>query len=143
MDDFRAQLDPEQMMLRGIFGGAYFSAATNQDFLYMRPEIVDLAQRNRSGYDKKKNAFGVKAGQSYDVWMKNGWIFPEDPLGWFHWYCRYMSGRRHDRDAHQIARYHNYVKRWVPTAMNQIMRDGSVSDVVKQGLLQWGIEPPK
>lgn len=141
MVDFRAQLDPEQMLVRGVFGGSYFQAATDQDLSDMRSSIVDLAVLNQGSYAKAKNQYGVKAGQTYEVWVRNGWIFPEDPLGWFHWYCRYSSGRRHERDAHQIARYNNYVTRWGATARNQLRTKGSVSGVVKQGLLQWGIDP--
>lgn len=141
MTVFKAQLEPEQILDLGVFGGSYFEAATEEDFLDMRSTIVEMALQNRGRYDKSKNHYGVKAGQSYDVWVRNGWIFPEDPLGWFHWYCRYSTGRRHERDAHQIARYNNYVIRWGSVARNQYAQTGSISDVVKQGLIQWGIDP--
>lgn len=139
MIDFKPELSPEQMLTYGVFGQSYFEKATEEDFLLMRPSIVDLALLNRGQYDKSKNLYKVKAGQDYDAWMGNGWIFEEDPLGWFHWYCRYDSGRRHGRDQHQITRYDNYIKRWGSNASRQLREKGDVSPVIKQGLLQWGL----
>lgn len=136
---FKAQLQPEEMLQRGIFGGSYFRDATEDDLAHMHPDVIELALMNRGRYDASRNQYGVKAGQSYDVWVTNGWIFPEDPLGWFHWYCRYSAGRRHERDTHQIARYNNYVTRWGSVARSQLHKNGSISPVVRQGLLQWGI----
>ena len=139
MIDFKADLEPEQMLESGIFGGSYFEMASDNDLLLMRPAIVTLALSNNGKFDKKKNFYKAKAGQHYDEWMRKGWIFEEDPLGWFHWYCRYSSGRRHERDVHQIARYHNYRQRWGSFAHSQVRERGDASPTVKQGLLQWGI----
>lgn len=139
MIDFKADLEPEQMLEHGIFGGSYFEMATDNDLLLMRPEIVTLALSNNGKFDKKKNFYKAKAGLHYDVWFNNGWIFEEDPLGWFHWYCRYSSGRRHERDTHQITRYNNYRQRWGTRYQSQVRGQGEASPVVKQGLLQWGV----
>jgi hypothetical protein len=139
MTDFKIELEPEQMLSHGVFGYSYFEMASEEDFLLIRPSIVELAMQNRGKYDKTKNLYRVKAGLDYDKWMQNGWIYDEDPLGWFHWYCRYSSGRRHARDQHQITRYENYRKRWGSNASRQQREKGNASPVIKQGLLQWGV----
>ena len=139
MIDFKPELTPEQMLQYGVFGRNYFEKATEDDFLLMRPSIVELAKQNRGRYNKDENLYKVKAGLDYKRWMLNGWIYDEDPLGWFHWYCRYDSGRRHARDQHQITRYQNYIKRWGSNASRQQRENGIASPVIKQGLLQWGV----
>jgi hypothetical protein len=51
------------------------------------------------------NCFGVNASQSLAVWRRNGWISPQDPRGWFQWYCRYYMGRRSRDDVRQVRRW--------------------------------------
>jgi hypothetical protein len=138
---FTPQLTPEEMLERGVFGASYFHDATDEDYLGMRPSIVALAQQNDGPFDKRKNYYEARAGEDYAAWMRQGWIFPEDPLGWFHWYCRFASGRRHARDEHQIGRWERYGARWGRFARTQLLTKGDASAVVKQGLLQWAWEP--
>lgn len=139
--EFAPHLNPREMLEMGIFGGAYFQNASDDDLLGLG-SATRLAHENRDPYDKRKNYYEVRAGEDYAAWMRNGWIFPEDPLGWFHWYCRYSAGRRHERDAHQMRRWVNY-KRWARVARTQALTNGDASAVVKQGLLQWGYSPMK
>ncbi len=138
---FEPHLTPEQMLERGVFGASYFEMATDADFEGLRPSILALAHTQRDPFDKLRNCYQAKAGEDYAAWMRNGWIFDEDPLGWFHWYCRFASGRRHHRDAHQIGRWAAYKARWGRFARTQLHTRGDASSVVKQGLLQWALEP--
>ena len=137
---FTPAYTPTRMMKLGIFGGAYFQEATKQDFKLMKPGITTQAKLQCGPFSFDRNYFKVKAGLGYTEWVANGWIFDEDPLGWFHWYCRYYSGRRHPRDGHQIRRHQAYV-RWANRAQDQMAASGKISPVIQQGLLQWSYHP--
>lgn len=39
------------------------------------------------------------------MWESKGWVSPQDPYGWFQWYCRFYQGRRSNDDARQIGRW--------------------------------------
>lgn len=137
--EFKPHLTPVEMLEMGVFGGNYFANATDDDLTGLGAATAS-AYRNQKPFDKHANYYGVRAGENYQAWMRNGWIFPEDPLGWFHWYCRYSAGRRHERDAHQIRRWVNY-ERWCRVARTQLLHKGDASATVKQGLLQWAYSP--
>jgi len=137
---FRPHLTPSAMLREGVFGGSYFHGCTVEDVMGLGAEH-GLVERDMREFDKRHNRYGVRAGQSFAEWTAAGWIFPEDPLGWFHWYCRYHAGRRHERDPHQIRRWVNYGARWGRFARGQMISRGDASSVVKQGLLQWAYEP--
>jgi hypothetical protein len=140
---FRPHLTPIEMIQMGVFGGSYFARATEQDFEGMHPDLEVLCRTQTGRYDKRKNAFGVKSGDSYEEWLKRGHIFPEDPLGWFHWYCRWHSGRRHPRDEHQMGRWARFEQRWGQHLRIQVEVHGDGSPKVKQSLLHWAILPAK
>ncbi len=143
--EFKPHLTPAEMLNAGVFGGSYFQMALQPTIWHMLEGLPDdvrpLVQANGGRFNKLRNRYEVKAGQSFEEWTRNGWIFPEDPLGWFHWYCRYAAGRRHHRDAHQIRRWSSYGARWGRYARTQLHTRGDASPVVKQGLLQWAWEP--
>lgn len=141
MAEFKPHLTPAEMLERGVFGGAYFERASYLDLEGLDPQTLRLARTQTGPFRKVNNCYGAKAGETYEQWMANGWIFSEDPLGWFHWYCRYHNGRRHERDAHQIRRHNHYRERWGRFARTQLLTRGDASAVVKQGLLQWALEP--
>jgi len=84
---------------------------------WFTPAKLSPARRNSS-----LNFFGVDASQPVSVWRKKGWLHPDDPRGWFQWYCRYYMGRRTpEEDARQITRW-KLIKRHVaqtPTALRK------------------------
>ena len=99
---FSPELSPKEMLELGVFGGWYFG----NDIEEYPKSWFKKAKISKEGFDVKLNYFGVKSGQSRLEWKSKGWIFPEDPLGWFQWYCRYTMGRRIPKiDRIQIDRW--------------------------------------
>ena len=93
-------------------------------------------------FDVSINRFKIKAGLSRDHWIEKGWIFKEDPLGWFQWYCRYSMGRRIPSiDITQIKRWKNF-KRHV-TAIEKNCEKGNLTcrRRQRQAILQWAYNP--
>ena len=98
---FRPELTPAQMLRLGVFGGRYMTDC-RREF----PESwFTRAKLSPGRHDPRLNYFGVRASQPLAVWRRNGWIHPQDPRGWFQWYCRYYLGRRTRDDARQIRRW--------------------------------------
>jgi len=88
--DFQPELTPREMLELGVFGGKYMSDRPDEF-----PEEWFEDARLASGQgDPTLNFFGVDASQPLAEWQRKGWIYDEDPRGWFQWYCRYYLGRR-------------------------------------------------
>jgi hypothetical protein len=83
--DFRPELTPAEMLQLGVFGGKYMTDCT-KEFPKSWFVRAKLAKKHR---DRLLNYFGVEASQPLSVWRNKGWIFRDDPRGWFQWYCRY------------------------------------------------------
>jgi hypothetical protein len=102
------------------------------------------AKLSPNGRDPARNYFGVDASQPLSVWRKNGWIYRDDPRGWFQWYCRYYMGRRlGDEDTRQIKRW-KQIKRHVA----QLKRNCDAHDLgcrrrQRQALLHWAYDSRK
>ena len=99
--EFRPELTPKQMLAIGVFGGKYMTDGTAE----FPADWFARAKLCRERHDPELNCFGVNASQPLSVWRAKGWIYHEDPRGWFQWYCRYYMGRRCPDDARQIKRW--------------------------------------
>jgi hypothetical protein len=98
---FRPELTPKQMLAMGVFGGKYMTDCQSE----FPADWFIHAKLCSTRHDPKLNYFGVNASQPLSVWRSKGWIHPDDPRGWFQWYCRYFMGRRHLDDDRQIRRW--------------------------------------
>jgi hypothetical protein len=138
--DFRPDLTPVEMLRLGVFGGKYMTDCT-KEFPKSWFVRAKLAKKHR---DRALNYFGVDASQPLSVWRNKGWIFRDDPRGWFQWYCRYYMGRRiPDEDARQIKRW-KAIRRHV----RQVERNCEPGDVTcrprqRQALLHWAYDSRK
>jgi hypothetical protein len=100
--DFRPELTPAEMLELGVFGGKYMTDCADE----FPKSWFREAKLSPEGRDPSLNLFGVDASQPLSVWRANGWIHPDDPRGWFQWYCRYWLGRRMpEEDRRQIGRW--------------------------------------
>ena len=99
---FTPELTPATMLHLGVFGGAYLTDCGDE----FPASWFKNARLATSSPDASLNFFGVLASQPLAVWQAKGWIHPDDPRGWFQWYCRYYLGRRTDVEDHrQIGRW--------------------------------------
>ena len=99
---FRPDLTPKQMLELGVFCGKYLTDCRDE----FPANWFARAKLSRSVRDCSLNYFGVDASQPLSEWLRKGWIHPDDPRGWFQWYCRYYLGRRMpEEDARQIGRW--------------------------------------
>jgi hypothetical protein len=138
--EFQPELTPAQMLQLGVFCGKYMTD-TRDEF---PAEWFVHAKLSPTRRDCSLNYFGVDASLPLSVWREKAWLHPDDPRGWFQWYCRYFMGRRMpEEDLRQI-------KRW--TAMRrhvlQIQRHCAPGDLdcrrrQRQALLHWAYDSRK
>ena len=103
---FKLQLTPKKMLELGVFGGSYFGMNIKE-----YPKLWFKNAKISKIFDVNINRFKVKSGLSRKEWQEKGWIFKEDPLGWFQWYCRFSKGRRISHlDEIQIKRWKNFTR---------------------------------
>lgn len=139
--EFRPDLTPKQMLQLGIFGGNYFNAVP-QEFPEDWFAGVTLSPDGTAHADL--NYFKINASQALAVWQAKGWIYFEDPKGWFLWYCRYYQGRRiPEEDARQIKRW-----RAMRRHAAQIQKSCQPADIgcrrrQRQALLHWAYDSRK
>jgi hypothetical protein len=138
--DFTPELTPKQMLELGVFGGKYMTDCREE----FPKNWYKKAKLNSEKSDPKLNYFGVKASQPLWVWRKKGWIYEEDPRGWFQWYCRYYMGRRIPlEDQRQIKRWKMMKRHISQIKKNCIHGDLNCRVVQRQALLHWAYDSRK
>jgi hypothetical protein len=136
---FRPQLTPRQMLALGVFGGKYMTDCRAEFPASWFTRARLCAER----HDPRLNFFGVNASQPLAVWRQNGWIRPQDPRGWFQWYCRYYMGRRSGDDAWQIRRW-RAIARHVAAIVKQCEpRNLECRRRQRQAVLHWAYDSRK
>lgn len=126
---FTPDLTPKQMLSMGVFGGKYMTDCREE----FPEDWFTNAKLYHEFHDPKLNYFKVNASQSLLVWCTKGWIHPDDPRGWFQWYCRYFIGRRHEDDIRQI-------KRWRAMTRHLSQLKNHFTPTRAQALLHWGYD---
>lgn len=137
--EFRPELTPKQMLEMGVFGGKYMTDCTKE----FPKSWFAKAKLCHKFHDPKLNYFGINASKPLSYWKKKGWIHPEDPRGWFQWYCRYYMGRRMEDDERQIKRWKAMVRH-----IGQIRKNCTKGDLLchtkqRQALLHWAYDSRK
>jgi len=138
--DFEPQLTPAEMLRLGVLAGKYMTDC-RREFPKSWFTRAKLSAKRR---DPSLNFFGVDASQPLSEWRRKGWIHPDDPRGWFQWYCRYYQGRRMpDEDARQIGRW-KAIRRHV----RQIQKHCEPGNLLcrrrqRQALLHWAYDSRK
>ncbi|HVY19365.1 MAG TPA: hypothetical protein VHA70_04695 [Bauldia sp.] len=134
--EFAPELTPAEMLQLGVFCGKYMTD-TRGEFPASWFVRARLSPTRR---DCGLNFFGVPASQPLSAWRAKGWIHPDDPRGWFQWYCRYYLGRRMEDDARQIARW-KAIRRHVRQIERNCERgDMSCRPRQRQALLHWAYD---
>ena len=134
---FKPQLSPKKMLELGVFGGSYFSLNIKE-----YPKSWFKNAKISKNINVNLNRFKVKSGLSRKHWQEKGWIFKEDPLGWFQWYCRYSMGRRiRSIDQIQIKRWKNFNRHVMAIKKNCEDHDLSCRRKQRQAILQWAYDP--
>lgn len=137
--EFRPELTPKAMLELGIFGGKYMTDCRKEfpGSWFIRARLCP------ERHDPELNFFGVNASQPLTIWREKGWIHPDDPRGWFQWYCRYYMGRRHEDDRRQIRRWRAMRRHVAQIRIDCFPGDWDCRKTQRQALLHWAYDSRK
>src|SRR5579859_6162155 len=136
---FQPELTPAEMLRLGVFCGKYMTD-TRGEFPASWFTRARLAADRR---DCSLNYLRVDASQPLSVWRQKGWIHPDDPRGWFQWYCRYYMGRRCADDARQIRRWKAMRRHIAQIRLGCRKGDLRCRKRQRQALLHWAYDSRK
>ncbi|MBD3366325.1 hypothetical protein GF360_03235 [candidate division WWE3 bacterium] len=135
--EFKPDLTPKEMLELGVFCGKYMTDC-KAEFPKSWFKNAKLSPKKR---DCSLNFFEVDASQPLNVWQDKGWIYEEDPRGWFQWYCRYYRGRRlPEEDLRQIKRWKAMKRHIAQVEKNCSKGDLSCRRRQRQALLHWAYD---
>ena len=138
--EFKPQLTPQQMLRLGVFGGKYMTDCRKE---FPKSWFTRAKLRRRAATARSISSASTPASRSRSGARRAGSI-PDDPRGWFQWYCRYYMGRRMpDEDRRQIKRW-KAIRRHV----RQVERNCEPGDLTcrkrqRQALLHWAYDSRK
>lgn len=133
---FAPQLTPKEMLELGAFGGKYMNDCRSE----FPPDWFENAKLCTERHDPKLNCFSVNASKPLAYWRAKGWIYPEDPRGWFQWYCRYYMGRRCQDDHRQINRWRAMKRHLAQLQKHCRPGDLNCRRRQRQALLHWAYD---
>jgi hypothetical protein len=134
--EFKPALTPKEMLELGIFGGKYMTDCREE----FPSSWFAAAKLCSEKHDPEPNFFGVNASQPLSVWRRKGSINPDDPRGWFQWYCRYYMGRRHEDDERQIRRWRAIRRHIAQIQSNCLPGDLDCRRKQRQAVLHWAYD---
>jgi len=133
---FQPDLSPKTMLALGVFGGKYMN-----DCQAEFPSDWFKEAKLSKVKDSSLNYFSVDASQSLAEWQRKGWIHPQDPRGWFQWYCRYYMGRRTpEEDQRQIKRWRAFKRHAAAVKKYCEPFDFQCRKKQRQALLHWAYD---
>ena len=134
--DFQPQLTPKEMLELGVFGGKYMNDCYDE-FPVSWFENAKISTTKNI----QLNYFKVQASLPLSHWREKGWIYNDDPRGWFQWYCRYFMGRRIlDEDIRQIKRWKAIKRHLGAVLKNCKSLDLECRKKQRQALLHWAYD---
>lgn len=134
--DFKPELTPREMLELGVFCGRYMRDCEKE---FPKSWFAE-AKFAKHGRNCDLNFYGIDASQPLEVWQKKGWIHPDDPRGWFQWYCRYYSGRRHEDDERQIKRWKAFARHAAQVRKHCQKGNPHCRTRQRQALLHWAYD---
>jgi hypothetical protein len=137
--EFKPELTPAEMLALGVFGGKYMTDCTAE----FPKAWFARARLCHERHDPELNFFEINASQPLSCWQQKGWIYHEDPRGWFQWYCRYTMGRRCADDARQIRRWKAMQRHIAQIEKNCRKGDLDCRRKQRQALLHWAYDSRK
>lgn len=138
--EFHPDLTPQEMLKLGVFGGVYMRDCMDE-FPKEWFKDAKFAPESTHKHLAKVNYFGVNSSQPLSVWKAKGWIYKDDPRGWFQWYCRYYMGRRIPaEDERQIKRWKAIGRHIMQVKYHCRPGDVTCRPRQRQAILHWGYD---